>query len=65
MAIDESIGKIKFKGKGGVERTVSQHFEDMPLDAMLVLKDGQIVYQRYKTMTPDEAMGRAIALSFD
>ena len=38
-----------------MERTVSQHFEDMPLDAMLVLKDGKIVYERYKTMTPDTA----------
>ena len=55
VSIDESIGKIKFKGKDGVERTVSQHFEDMPLDAMLVLKDGKIVYERYKTMTPDTA----------
>ena len=55
VAIDESIGKIKFKGKGGVDRTVSQHFEDMPLDAMIVLKDGKIVYERYKTMAPDTA----------
>jgi len=54
-AIDESIGEINFTGKDGVERTVSQHFEDMPLDAMLVLKDGKIVYERYKTMTPDTA----------
>ena len=55
VSIDESIGKINFKGRDGVERTVSQHFEDMPLDAMLVLKDGKIVYERYKTMTPDTA----------
>jgi len=53
VSIDESIGEIKFTGKDGVERTVSQHFEDMPLDAMLVLKDGKIVYERYKTMTPE------------
>ena len=52
VAIDESIGKIKFKGRDDVERTVSQHFEDMPLDAMIVLKDGKIVYERYKTMGP-------------
>jgi CubicO group peptidase (beta-lactamase class C family) len=55
VSIDESIGDIKFTGKDGVERTVSQHFEDMPLDAMLVLKDGKIVHERYKTMTPDTA----------
>lgn len=55
VSMDKSIGAIKFTGKDGVERTVSQHFEDMPLDAMLVLKDGKIVYERYKTMTPDTA----------
>jgi hypothetical protein len=54
-SIDKSIGGIRFTGEDGVERTVSQHFEDMPLDAMLVLKDGKIVYERYKTMTPDTA----------
>jgi CubicO group peptidase (beta-lactamase class C family) len=55
VAIDESIGKINFKGRDGVERTVSQHFENLPLNAMLVMKDGKIVYERYKTMWPHTA----------
>ena len=49
-AMDKSIGDIKFSGKDGVVRTVSQHFEEMPLDAMVVLHQGKIVYERYKTM---------------
>jgi len=54
-AIDESIGAIEFSGKDGAVRTVSQHFEEMPLDAMVVIKDGKIVYERYKTMKPNTA----------
>ncbi len=50
--IDDSLGEISFSGKEGVVRTVSEHFEAMPLDAMLVMKDGKIVYERYKTMSP-------------
>jgi CubicO group peptidase (beta-lactamase class C family) len=55
VAIDESIGAIEFSGKNDVVRTVNQHFEEMPLDAMIVIKDGKIVYERYKTMTPNTA----------
>ena len=51
--IDETIGEIEFTGKDGVVRTVAEHFEALPLDAMLVMKDSKIVYERYKTMTPD------------
>lgn len=54
VAIDDSIGAIKFSGKDGVVRTVSQHFEELPLDAMLVMKGGKIVYERYKTMKPND-----------
>ncbi|MCB1274913.1 MAG: beta-lactamase family protein [Leucobacter sp.] len=53
--VDGSIGGISFSGKDGIVRTVSEHFEAMPLDAVLVMKDGKIVYERYKTMTPDTA----------
>jgi len=52
---DDSIGDITFAGKDGVVRTVAEQFEEMPLDAMLVMKGGKIVYERYKTMTPDTA----------
>lgn len=52
-APDTSIGEISFTGKEGAVRTVAEHFEEMPLDAMLVMKDGKIVYERYKTMSPD------------
>ncbi|SDG60824.1 serine hydrolase domain-containing protein [Alloyangia pacifica] len=52
-APDDAIGDISFSGKDGAVRTVAEHFEAMPLDAMLVMKDGKIVYERYKTMGPD------------
>ena len=55
LSIDESISEINFTSRDGVKRTVSQHFEDMPLDAMIVLKEGKIVYERLKTTTPDIA----------
>ena len=53
VAIDESIGDISYTGRDGVVQTVSEHFENFPMDAMLVMKEGKIVYERYKTMTPD------------
>jgi CubicO group peptidase (beta-lactamase class C family) len=53
--INSAISDIEFSGKDGVVRTVSQHFEEMPLDAMLVMHKGKIVYERYKTMTPKTA----------
>ncbi|MGA9411199.1 MAG: hypothetical protein WBV78_12250 [Roseobacter sp.] len=43
VSIDESISEINVTGRDDVERTVSQLVEDMPLDAMIVLKDGKIV----------------------
>lgn len=43
VSIDESISEINVTGRDGVECTVRQHVEDMPLDAMIVLKDGKIV----------------------
>jgi CubicO group peptidase (beta-lactamase class C family) len=55
VSLDESISEINFTGRDGVERTVSQYFGDMPLDAMIVMQDGKIVYERYKTTTPDTA----------
>ena len=54
-APDPSIGDISFTGKDGAVRTVAEHFEFMPMDAMLVMKDGKIIYERYKTMTPETA----------
>lgn len=55
LAIDPSVGNVEFAGKDGVVRSVNRHFEDLPLDAMLVMKGGRIVYERYKTMTPETA----------
>lgn len=55
VEINKAIGAITFSGKDGVVRSVNQHFEELPLDAMLVLHKGNIVFERYKTMEPKTA----------
>jgi CubicO group peptidase (beta-lactamase class C family) len=51
---DESIGEIEYKNKNDEMVSVNQHFAAKPIDAMVVVKNGTIVYERYKTMGPDE-----------
>jgi hypothetical protein len=46
-------GDVKFMGGDGKTRTVSRHFETRPMDAMIVVRQGKIFYERYKTMTPE------------
>jgi len=49
---DPKIGQIKFTRPGMKPETVSQHFETSHMDALLVLRHGNVVYERYKTMRP-------------
>ncbi len=52
--VDLAIGEIAYKNKDGKMVTVNEHFDTKPIDAMVVVKNGQIVYERYKTMRPDD-----------
>lgn len=52
--IDPAIGTVQFTNKKGETETVDSHFNQFPLDAMLVVKNGQIIYERYKTMRPTD-----------
>jgi len=53
-AIDLSIGDITYKNKDGEMVSVNKHFDTKPIDAMVVVKNGKIVYERYRTMRPDD-----------
>jgi len=53
-AIDLAIGKVAYKNRDGKMLTVHEHFDTKPIDAMVVVKNGTIVYERYKTMQPND-----------
>jgi len=53
-AINPAIGKVAYKNKDGKMVTVNEHFDTKPIDGMVVVKDGKIIYERYKTMRPDD-----------
>lgn len=53
-SIKPEIGDVPFTNKKGETNTVNSHFEKFPIDAMIVVKDGKIVYERYKTMRPED-----------
>jgi CubicO group peptidase (beta-lactamase class C family) len=53
-AIQPGIGDISYVNAKGESNTVNSHFEKFPIDAMIVVKDGKIVYERYKTMRPED-----------
>ncbi|KXX67622.1 hypothetical protein AVL50_26540 [Flammeovirga sp. SJP92] len=52
--VNANIGEIQYKNKDDNMVSVNQHFDTKPIDAMVVVKNGEIVYERYKTMKPDE-----------
>jgi CubicO group peptidase (beta-lactamase class C family) len=52
--IDPAIGKVVYKNRDGKMLTVNEHFDTKPIDAMIVVKSGKVVYERYKTMRPDD-----------
>jgi CubicO group peptidase (beta-lactamase class C family) len=53
-AIDSTIGDISYQDLNNKSITVNSHFEKFPIDAMVVIKNGKIVYERYKTMQPND-----------
>jgi len=50
--IDPTISKISVKFSDGAAKTVDEYFETSTMDAMLVLRQGTVVFERYKTMRP-------------
>jgi len=51
-ALDESVGDIEVTFADGRTSTVDAFIADNPVDALLVIRDGRIVYERYETMRP-------------
>lgn len=49
---DSGIGAIGVDFADGTSKTVDDYFESSTMDAMLVLREGDVVYERYKTMRP-------------
>jgi CubicO group peptidase (beta-lactamase class C family) len=52
--IDPSIGHISYQNVKGETLTVNSHLETLPIDALIVVKEGNVLYERYKTMRPDD-----------
>ena len=50
--IDDAIGNIRIEFSDGSVRTVAEHFNASTMDALLVLRGGHVVFERYKTMRP-------------
>ena len=53
LALDESIGHIAFN-RGDKSETVNSHLDDCPVDAFIVSHRGEIVFERYNTMRPQD-----------
>ena len=49
-ATDMSISKIEYRNKAGNWVSVDEHFATKPIDAMIVVKAGEIVSERYRKM---------------
>ncbi|PWJ38525.1 serine hydrolase domain-containing protein [Sediminitomix flava] len=48
--IDDNIENIKYINRKGEQLSVNSHFEKYPIDAMIVVKNGEVRYERYQTM---------------
>ena len=53
-AIDPSIGDVSYQNVKGESLTVDAHFATLPIDALIVVKNGKVAYERYKTMQPED-----------
>lgn len=49
---DPAIGKIDIDFADGTKTTVDGYFDSSTMDAMVVVREGNVVYERYKTMRP-------------
>lgn len=47
--LNDDIGKVKATVKGET-KTLNEHLDSNPVDGFLVIKDGEIVFERYNTM---------------
>lgn len=51
--IDETVRNIRFRRSGNSENeSVGEFFQSSNMDAMIVIKDGNIIHEEYKTMRP-------------
>jgi CubicO group peptidase (beta-lactamase class C family) len=48
--LDPAIGRICVEFSNGKVKRVDDHFNTSTMDALLVLRDGNVVFERYKTM---------------
>ena len=53
-AVEASIADIEYRNKDDEWVSVDKHFATKPIDAMIVVKGGKILYERYKTMRPTD-----------
>lgn len=53
-ALDPSIADIEYRTKDGDWVSVDEHFATRPIDAMIVVKAGEVLYERYRTMRPTD-----------
>ena len=51
-SLDNSIGSMPIEFSDGSASTVEEHFNSSTMDALLVLRGGHVVFERYKTMRP-------------
>jgi len=49
-----SIGSVTYENKDGKVLSVDDHFATLPIDSLVVVKDGKIAYERYATMRPTD-----------
>jgi hypothetical protein len=52
--IDPAIGQVAYQNSKGKTLTVNSHFDTLPIDALIVVKGGNVRYERYKTMAPTD-----------
>lgn len=54
-AIDNNINSVQYMNNRDAKNiTVDEHFDSKPIDAMVVIKGGKVVFERYKTMRPED-----------
>lgn len=64
--IDPRISLLSFELKDGKKFTVDSYFNENPMDAMIVIRNGTVVHEQYKTMRPFDkhnwfSVGKTIA----
>jgi CubicO group peptidase (beta-lactamase class C family) len=52
--IDPAVGDIAYRDVKGETLTINSHFETLPIDALIVVKGGHVLYERYRSMRPED-----------